>query len=559
METVAAAAYLRASSKKQDTSVEEQRKRIISHAKEKGFEISAWYVDDGKSGSRDVEKRTEFRRLLNDAKSAEWRVLLCFDISRFGRLDSLDAASDKNLLRAAAVRLHTVMEGDIDWDSSMGRVWDAMLSEAQHEYSVKLGRNTLQGKLRAFMARRPFGFRTPYGYCRIVTDNHGNQKTIARTEKFTKPREWTAVLSPGDTGEVETVRWIFEVYAREDAGFRWIASQLNGRGVPSPSGRKWCGKVIQEILCNEKYAGHTTLGKRHAGAFWTLNGDAVEGAGKRTSKSHECLRAENTHEAIIDSVLFEAVQKKVNQRKKSQSHAKGPGGYLLKDILYCGVCGRPLYGNPNGKGNPDGRKSGKIIYVCKSAIRYGKQCDCGQWSVKEADVIPVLKRIILHISPAEWQQALMPARELKQDNELIQKEIELVNRKIEKGTERWMDAPDDMLDDIRRQLLTWKEEKARLNERLSVLAESDESQEQLQSFQMLQARLSKTIPTCGEPYFDIGKDVDPKVVRDLLLSSGVQLDFWWKRSSKCRWSVSKVRFRILNQTTEFESPASLIV
>ena len=51
--------YLRRSSSKQETSIEDQRSSLVDYAERQGYGIVGEYVDDGISGDA-TEKRTEF-------------------------------------------------------------------------------------------------------------------------------------------------------------------------------------------------------------------------------------------------------------------------------------------------------------------------------------------------------------------------------------------------------------------------------------------------------------------------------------------------------------------
>ena len=63
-----AAGYIRMSSSKQESSPAQQRKEIIALAERKGYQIVAWYTDEAISGD-EIEKRPDFRRLLEDART----------------------------------------------------------------------------------------------------------------------------------------------------------------------------------------------------------------------------------------------------------------------------------------------------------------------------------------------------------------------------------------------------------------------------------------------------------------------------------------------------------
>ena len=74
--SIRAASYIRMSSHRQETSPEQQRREIIELAKRKGYEIVERYIDEGISGD-EIEKRPDFRRMLQDAQTGKFDVILC--------------------------------------------------------------------------------------------------------------------------------------------------------------------------------------------------------------------------------------------------------------------------------------------------------------------------------------------------------------------------------------------------------------------------------------------------------------------------------------------------
>ena len=94
----------------------------------------------------------------------------------------------------------------------------------------------------------------------------------------------------------------------------------------------------------------------------------------------------------------------MKRRRETHNRSHKEGGYVLKGILYCGNCGKPLYGNPNRSH----RRTGKVKYVCKTAIKYGRQCSCGQWSVTEEEVLPfVVQRLVKGLEKRAINEANM--------------------------------------------------------------------------------------------------------------------------------------------------------
>ncbi len=96
-----ACGYVRVSTDRQDTSVE--KKRLAGLAEVDGYEIVQWYVD--------VNQRSEWLRLLTDAATAEWDVVLCHEDARVSRTDLLQNAADMQALKDAGKKLLSAVEG----------------------------------------------------------------------------------------------------------------------------------------------------------------------------------------------------------------------------------------------------------------------------------------------------------------------------------------------------------------------------------------------------------------------------------------------------------------
>ena len=92
-------AYYRMSSEDQTTSIRQQQTDVRRYAAENGYEIVEEYVEEGKSGSKEQEKRVVFAKLLRDSAAKKFGAVLCWNTSRFARLDSIDGAQAKQTLR----------------------------------------------------------------------------------------------------------------------------------------------------------------------------------------------------------------------------------------------------------------------------------------------------------------------------------------------------------------------------------------------------------------------------------------------------------------------------
>ena len=69
---------------KEGESLSTQRQQIVDYAKAKGWELDCIYSDEGISGAK-IKYRTDFKRLIEDAKQGKFEVVIFTKLSRFAR------------------------------------------------------------------------------------------------------------------------------------------------------------------------------------------------------------------------------------------------------------------------------------------------------------------------------------------------------------------------------------------------------------------------------------------------------------------------------------------
>lgn len=129
----------------------------------------------------------------------------------------------------------------------------------------------------------------PYGY-RTEHIAMGNQKTKS---------VW--VLGPRE--EIDIIRWIFNQYAYEGAGYKKITSQLNEKKIPTQKGGQWSASTIRAIIFNESYIGRKCWNKQD-----------YQAVGKKLRDRSEWVITENAHPSIITLELFDLCQTKTKSR-----------------------------------------------------------------------------------------------------------------------------------------------------------------------------------------------------------------------------------------------------
>lgn len=562
-----AAGYLRMSTDDQTTSIEIQQRELLKKFGKK-YNIVAWYIDEGKSGSHSVEKRTHFLKLLEDAEKKLFKVVICYDLSRFTRLDAIDSAFAKKILRDNRIRLDTAIEGEIDWTTSTGRIVDSVLTEGQHEYSTKLAKRVCDGKRTSFDKGIP-GQVTPYGLARIVTDTSGNSRFIPRTERFQRPKDWKQTFVEGDPKEVEVVKWMFNEFNSRDVSFHRLAVELNDKGVPSPTGKKWSYQVVHDILGNVRYAGGLSFGKNSSGKHYRIvEGETVPAAdavGQMFRLKSGFLTREDSHEGFIEKELFAAVQIKVQRRWRTGKHASRD--FSLTGVLYCGHCGKPLYGNEREPGTK--HKPG-IKYICKGIHRGS---ECGQWGVREDVVLPfIVKTIVEQIDQKELKtaQVKLPSRRAG-DASGLKSQLTKLRSTYETNWKKFMAMPADELanelqDRLKKMMAEIRKLETEIEEKEVPESWKDVMSRRHAILKELKGKLV-TVQTAvsGDGRFGTGYTMPRNALRELLHQSDVRVDLWFERASNHRYRIVRGRLRVGDHAAadltaaHFDDPASLIV
>ena len=110
-------------------------------------------------------------------------------------------------------------------------------------------------------------------------------------------------------------------------------------------------------------------------------------------------------------------------------------------------------------------------------------------------------------------------------------------------------APKELTAELSSKLQTWKAERTALENELNEFSQQAPELDQVRNLVELRDQLL-TLPTT-EQELSIRKDS----FRQLLLDCSVKVHLWWKRSSKKRWEVVKIRLQIGQRAIEFSGIA----
>jgi DNA invertase Pin-like site-specific DNA recombinase len=177
---VPAAQYLRMSTEHQQYSLENQSTAIQRYASSQGFEVVRTYSDAAKSGLV-LKRRIALRQLLQDVVAGDpgYRVILVYDVSRWGRFQDADESAHYEFLcKSAGVPVHYCAESFANDGTLPSLIMKALKRTMAGEYSREMGVKILAGLKRLSTLGFKQGGRPGYGLRRMLVSPSGVQNSF---------------------------------------------------------------------------------------------------------------------------------------------------------------------------------------------------------------------------------------------------------------------------------------------------------------------------------------------------------------------------------------------
>lgn len=438
-----AAVYIRMSTDDQESSPERQWSLIQAHCEHKGYRIIERYQDLGQRGWD--EARPDFQRLLKDAQSGRFDIIIVDEMSRLSRLNTMEyIVKVAYPLQQAGVLVESVADGRHVGDELGELIQLVIRQDKASQESVTLGRRTATGSLKKAKDGKIFVGYAPYGY-KYQKDDDGNRIGY--------------IL--GEPEHVRIVRRIFDACVNRDLSLCAIVNELRTLGLPSPREEQWGKTTVRNILRNHVYAGDYVWGKVPQGRYFRCTADSVNPTGPDKS-AHRRPRSEwlilpNTHEAIIDRVTFERAQALLTSNQTRTSSSRKLAKYPLAQMLTCAHCGGTMYGT---------KVSGKPGYRCGT---YMSDLSCAPRTVMEfvlmRRLVEVLREKVLEPETlarvrAEMQRLQQEAgdTEVNQQDGLVRK-LKKLDAQIEKAEENLLEIDRENLRKAQDRLRSMKDER----------------------------------------------------------------------------------------------------
>jgi len=306
----------------ESNSITNQKDILSKYARENGFTNTAFYADDGYSGT-DFD-RPDFQRMKSDIEEGLIGTVIVKDLSRLGREYLQTGYYTEIFFPQHDVRFIAVHD---NVDTNLGGNDFAPFKNIINEFFAKDTSRKIRAVFKAKgQSGKPLTVRPPYGYKKSETDKN----------------VWEV-----DEEAAAVVRRIFQLCI-DGYGPTQIAKILTADKVLIPaayglekgsysgtprykSPTRWGEHTVALILNHVEYVGHTVNFRTYRKSYKCR---------KQLQKPKEdWLIFENTHEPIISQQQFDLVQKiRSNIRRPQKIDRISP----FAGMVYCADCGRRM-------------------------------------------------------------------------------------------------------------------------------------------------------------------------------------------------------------------------
>ncbi len=216
-------------------------------------------------------------------------------------------------------------------------------------------RNRIKIRVRAAMAAqaqvegRYLGGRPPYGYLLIDAGPHPNPAKAADGKRL-------SILARDEPAAIVVERIFAEFLA--GYGIFAIAERLTQDGIPCPSahdrarnrhrcGLAWSKSAVRAILANPRYTGRQVWNRQRKDEVLLDVHDVALGhttVMRWNDEGQWIFSKQIVHPPIIDDDTFAQARQLLaakNARQVTRRPRSSPRPYVLRGLLFCGICTRP--------------------------------------------------------------------------------------------------------------------------------------------------------------------------------------------------------------------------
>ena len=402
-------------------SIENQKQLLLDYVTERGWKVYDFYVDDGLTGTN--FERPDFKRMKQDIEDGKIDCVITKDLSRLGRNFVQTGYYTDEYFPERGVR-YIAINDNIDTandDNDMAGFYHVM----NEFYPKQVSKKIKQVKRSAMKQGKFIGGKAPYGYMKSPEDKH---KLLI------------------DAAAAPIVRRIFEEFGAGESA-RCIADRLTQERIDSPQfhhykrtetyppqGKKnaWLSGTIYQMLRNPVYIGNMAQGKRQVTSFKTKR--------RRVVPPEDWVIVPNTHEAIIEKVVWDVVLKRVKTSVPKARRLRSTGELsLFSGLLKCADCGANL-----AYTEQELKKSVAKRYRCQGYMSKGKGV-CSSHNIREGMLVEIVLNDIRRYARLTKDERAQIATDLMQaQGQKEQDASDQLSRKLQEASSR-LEAIDTLL------------------------------------------------------------------------------------------------------------------
>ena len=365
------------------------------------------YIDEGLSGIS-TKHRENFNRMVDDAETGKFDLIITKEISRFAR-NTLDSIQYTRQLLHAGVGVFFQNDNINTFDEDSELRLSIMSSIAQDEL-------------------RKLSSRVKFGHQQAIKQNVvlGNSRIFG----YFKDNGRLVI----DEKQAEMVRELFELYATNEYSMKQIETLFWEKGYRNLNGKKIAHSTMANMIANPKYKGYYVGHKVTVVDMFTKK--------QKFLPPEEWVMFKDETGEIVPAIVSEELWDRANAvlRKRSEDVKNRQGicnhANLLTGKLFCTHCGTPYYRRDSV--DRQGNKNSK--WVCSGKINNGKD-SCDSIPIYERELIPLLFEVFRNTKDAsaamleEYEQmyrAMTNDGNLERKIETVQASIELAKKKKSK-------------------------------------------------------------------------------------------------------------------------------
>lgn len=327
-----AAIYARVSTQRQaeEATIASQIDQLERFAAHNDFHIHAAhrFIDEAVSGKSLY--RPGLTHLRDSVMTGDITTILCLSPDRLSRNLGVQQflLAEWRQLNVQLIFVHNPPTGNTPHDQMLLNLQGVF---AEYERTV-ISDRMQRGRRYQLQQGHSVPWPAPYGYnYRRASDQQGSRWEI------------NPVQAP-------VVKQIFAWYTQDELSLDAITRRLNEQQIAGPKGGKWQAATVSRLLSQSGYQGIAYYGRKQQD-FSGIGQPRKQGIGRLQRPRYRQRPTEEWIEVsvppLVDKVVWQQAQEK-RQMNRQNAKRNSHRTYLLRGLLVCGVCGRPLQGRAQG-------------------------------------------------------------------------------------------------------------------------------------------------------------------------------------------------------------------